>query len=188
MCSLIHLPMTPFFFEYICTLMHCEVIGPLYSVRQCPRNRVGKGVFADCNIDQGTFLFEYFGRQVHADLIDSVPGDIEYQWRLTNGFIIDGSIHGNDSRFINHFDGLWLSILDVVTNWFASCVLIGVAAVPNVEAFESDNLNGSKSVLLYSALDIKNGDQLLLDYGTDYENFNWRTKTVLRRSPRFSRS
>ena len=84
-------------------LIHCEVIGPLYSVRQCT---VGKGVFADCAIDRDTFLFEYVGRQVHADVIDDVDGDIEYQWRLSNGYIIDGSIGGNDSRFINHFVGL----------------------------------------------------------------------------------
>ena len=154
-------------------------------MRQCT---VGKGVFADCAIDQGTFLFEYVGRQVHADAIDNVDGDIEYQWRLSNGYIIDGSIGGNDSRFINHFVGLWLSISDVVINWFASCVLVDVAMMPNVEACERDNSDESISVLLYSALDIEKGDQLLLNYGTEYENFNWRTKTVLRRSPRFSRS
>ena len=60
--------------------------------------------------------------------------------------------------------------------------------MPNVEAYECENSDGSISVLLYSALDIEQGDQLLLNYGTEYENFNWRTKTVLRRSPRFSRS
>jgi len=74
----------------------------------------GLGVFAQETIPAGSFLWLYEGKRMRtgdrdasqaARFIARQGGDIRYCFRCENGVTIDASQCGNDSRFVNHFEG-----------------------------------------------------------------------------------
>ena len=71
-----------------------------------PSSIEGKGVFAKRAIPRGTRIIEYTGaRRTIESLMTDVANGAEpsvYLIHLHEGMVIDGSIDGNDARFINH--------------------------------------------------------------------------------------
>ena len=74
----------------------------------------GLGVFALAKIPAGTFLWMYAGKRMRtgnrgagaaARYIEKQGGDISYCYLCQGGVTIDASLGGNDSRFINHYEG-----------------------------------------------------------------------------------
>ena len=74
----------------------------------------GLGVFALETIPAGSFLWMYEGKRMRtgdrnaslaARYIARQGGDIRYCFRCEGGVTIDASQGGNDSRFVNHFEG-----------------------------------------------------------------------------------
>ena len=74
----------------------------------------GLGVFALDRIPAGTFLWMYAGGRMRTGnrdgdelirYIDQQGGDISYCYLCQGGVTIDGSQGGNDSRFVNHYEG-----------------------------------------------------------------------------------
>jgi SET domain-containing protein len=75
----------------------------------------GLGVFALEIIPAGSFLWMYAGKRMRtgdrnagqaARYIAKQGGDIRYCFRCEDGVTIDASQGGNDSRFVNHFEGV----------------------------------------------------------------------------------
>lgn len=126
---------------------------PLYEVRYCRDRRFGKGVFARVNISAKTKLFEFAGKRVSREESDGYQCDTRYIWELEDGVTIDSSKGGNASRYLNHFYGL--------------------AARPSVIAAEEKREEGGLDVVFYTTADVKAGEQLLLDYGDLYLNYDW---------------
>jgi hypothetical protein len=104
------------------------------------RSRIeGKGVFAKRKIPRGTRIIEYAGARVPLErlLVESTDGHHSqvYLFRLNESTIIDGSVNGNDARFINH-----------------SCE-------PNCEAYVFDD-----RIYIYAMREIVRGEELTFDY------------------------
>ena len=99
----------------------------------------GKGVFAKRKIPVGSRIIEYKGkrRPVAEIFTCREAGDTAnvYAFRLNETTSIDGTIGGNESRFINH-----------------SCE-------PNCEAYVFD-----EQVYIYALRDIACGEELTFDY------------------------
>ncbi|HWT71000.1 MAG TPA: SET domain-containing protein-lysine N-methyltransferase [Oxalicibacterium sp.] len=113
---------------------------PLYVVRNSPIH--GRGVFAARNIPADTFLIEYEGERIsdkEANRRSGADPDNPYHtffFSLESGKLIDGGDNGNEARWINH-----------------SCE-------PNCEAREEKG-----RVYIYTARDIKRGEEFNYDYG-----------------------
>ena len=75
-------------------------------IRVGPSSIEGTGVFAKRAIPRGTRIIEYLGarRSLESLVIDVANGrqPSVYLIHLHEGMVIDGSIDGNDARFINH--------------------------------------------------------------------------------------
>ncbi len=104
------------------------------------RSRIeGTGVFAKRKIAKGTRIIEYLGERVPVSsfLVAASDGKAPsiYAFRVNDSFIIDGAIHGNESRFINH------------------------ACEPNCEAYVFDD-----KPYIYAMHDITRGEELTFDY------------------------
>ena len=76
----------------------------------------GLGVFALDKIPAGTFLWMYAGKRMCTGnrsggavlrYIKKQGGDICYCYLCQGGVTIDASQGGNDSRFVNHYEGGW---------------------------------------------------------------------------------
>ena len=74
----------------------------------------GLGVFALDKIPTGTFLWMYAGKRMRTGnrvagtmvrYIKKQGGDICYCYLCQGGVTIDASQGGNDSRFVNHYEG-----------------------------------------------------------------------------------
>jgi hypothetical protein len=74
----------------------------------------GLGVFALDRIPAGTFLWMYAGKRMRTGnrgedavlrYIEKQGGDIRYCYLCQGGLTIDSSLGGNDSRFVNHYEG-----------------------------------------------------------------------------------
>lgn len=104
----------------------------------------GTGVFAACDIPEGTLIFEYIGARISQEEADAQPSadpDNPFHtffFSLSSGEIIDGGQNGNDARWINH-----------------SCD-------PNCEAQEDED---GERVYIVALRDISEGEELLYDYG-----------------------
>jgi hypothetical protein len=79
----------------------------------------GLGVFALETIPAGSFLWMYEGKRMRtgdrdesqaARFIARQGGDIRYCVGCEGGVTIDASQGGNDSRFVNHFEGAWVCV------------------------------------------------------------------------------
>ncbi len=101
----------------------------------------GKGVYATKAIRKGARIIEYTGKHLPWKKAMNLPArdaDDPYHtffFSLENGDVIDASIGGNESRWINH-----------------SCD-------PNCETFEEDD-----RIFVYALRSLKPGDELLYDY------------------------
>ena len=101
-----------------------EEDAPKLSRREMPISRskycvaragdAGLGVFALSRISAGTFLWMYAGKRMRTGnrdddelirYIDQQGGDISYCYLCQGGVTIDASLGGNDSRFVNHYEG-----------------------------------------------------------------------------------
>lgn len=113
---------------------------PFHTVRQSDVH--GRGVFARRRIPYGTRIFEYVGERIswkeatrRAER-SSAPPNHTVLFALSSGRVIDGSVGGNDARFINH------------------------GCNPNCEAREEGG-----RIFIYAIADIVRGDELQFDYG-----------------------
>ena len=109
-------------------------------IRVGPSGIEGTGVFAKRMIPRGTRIIEYTGAR---RTIESLATDVAngkdpgvYLIHLHYGMVIDGSIDGNDARFINH-----------------SCD-------PNCEIYVFDD-----RLYAYAMRDITSDEELTFDYG-----------------------
>ncbi|CAM2138925.1 SET domain-containing protein-lysine N-methyltransferase [Pararobbsia alpina] len=102
----------------------------------------GKGVFAASRIAAGERLLEYKGEVISwKEALRRHPHDPDdphhtFYFALDSGDVIDGKIHGNSARWINH-----------------SCA-------PNCEAEEIEG-----RVFIHALRAIKKGEELFYDYG-----------------------
>ncbi|HEX8077314.1 MAG TPA: SET domain-containing protein-lysine N-methyltransferase [Chthoniobacterales bacterium] len=112
---------------------------PPIAVRRSPIH--GKGVFATGIIRKGTRIIEYTGRHLPWDeAMDLPPRDPDnpyhtFFFSLENWDVIDASIGGNDSRWINH-----------------SCD-------PNCATEEEDD-----RIFVYALRNVQLGEELFYDY------------------------
>lgn len=83
-----------------------DVPGDRDFIRVGPSSIEGKGVFTKRSIPRGTRIIEYTGarRTIESLTTDAANGAEPgvYIIHLHEGMVIDGSIEGNDARFINH--------------------------------------------------------------------------------------
>jgi hypothetical protein len=109
-------------------------------IRVGPSRIDGKGVFAKRTIPRGTRIIEYTGarRTIESLVTDAANGRQPgaYLMHLHQGMVVDGSIDGNDSRFINH------------------------GCDPNCEIY----VFGDR-LYVYGMRDISEGEELTFDYG-----------------------
>ncbi len=102
----------------------------------------GKGMYALQPIAEGEFVIEYTGEIIGWDEAvrrhphDPSQPDHTFYFHLSDELVIDGRLHGNSAKWINH-----------------SCE-------PNIEA---DDASGR--VLLHALRDIAAGEELFFDYG-----------------------
>ncbi|MCX7154104.1 MAG: SET domain-containing protein-lysine N-methyltransferase [Proteobacteria bacterium] len=110
----------------------------------------GKGVFATATIRKGRRLIEYVGRRIPETLADEVYAEEDgkpshtFLFALDNGDVIDATVGGNDSRWINH-----------------SCA-------PNCEAVGED-ADGEEHIFIEAIRSIKPGEELAYDYSFEFD-------------------
>ena len=111
----------------------------------------GKGVFACEPIPKGACIIEYTGERISwKKAIKRHPHDLEqpnhtFYFSLSNGKVIDGKVHGNEAKWVNH-----------------SCA-------PNCEATEFDIKNDQLRVFLFAKKNLRVGEELFYDYNLDVE-------------------
>ena len=106
------------------------------------RSRTGLGLFATEPIRKRTHIVEYKGRKLPNDVAEKLEtrGN-RYLYEINSCWTIDGSTHRNLGRYANH-----------------SCR-------PNAESYQVGH-----RVFLRAIKNIKPGDEITYDYGTDYLN------------------
>ena len=105
------------------------------------RSRTGLGLFATDLIKRGTFIVEYKGRRLRNEVADKMADrGSKYLYEVNNRWTIDGSSRRNVARYANH-----------------SCR-------PNAES----DVTRQRKVIIRAIRNIKPGDEITYDYGTDY--------------------
>jgi SET domain-containing protein len=106
------------------------------------RSRTGLGLFATEPIRKGARIVEYKGRKLPNDVAEKLEtrGN-RYLYEINSRWTIDGSTRRNLGRYANH-----------------SCR-------PNAESYQVGH-----RVFLRAIKNIKSGDEITYDYGTDYLN------------------
>lgn len=99
----------------------------------------GKGLFVCSPIKKGAFVVEYTGNIIPNTIADEMES--MYLFDLENGTSIDGSPEWNLARYINH------------------------GCFPNVEAELDEELG---RVFIYATRDIAAGEELFIDYGSEF--------------------
>lgn len=109
----------------------------------------GIGLFADENLDDGSFVIEYTGEVVTKCMYDSrrkmyISEGIQqvYAMHMTNGLIIDSTKVGNFGRFVNH-----------------SCA-------PNCHV-QKWCVNGLTVVGIFTVTPVRKGEELTINYNFD---------------------
>lgn len=105
-----------------------------YEVR---RSSIGCGLFACARIRKGERVIEYTGVRIPTPVADTLMS--RYLFDLENGWTIDGALHGNTARYVNH-----------------SCM-------PNGEA----RIEGGR-IFFYAIRDIMPDEEITIDYGEEY--------------------
>ena len=116
------------------------------EVKRCGARALGHGAFARRALRKGEWLFEYAGER---RLAPKRRGGERYVWQVDDetGEVIDASRWGNESRFLNHFEG--------------------VCAAANVEVSVVDEADGAH-VVFRAARAVAAGEQLVLNYGKEF--------------------
>lgn len=110
----------------------------------------GSGLFASRNIKAGQHVGVYEGRRYGKDAKRKWDPRLVYDFRLSDGTVIDGSEGGNESRYINH------------------------ACEPNCAAYEVEHEDGSLAVLIETLRFVHSGEELSLDYALDVDQADER--------------
>jgi SET domain-containing protein len=105
------------------------------------RSRTGLGLFATKPIKKGARIIRYFGPLLDCDKEEQDAIENKYLFQLTNRWTIDGSVRQNIARYINH------------------------ACRPNAE---SDVQPINRKVYIRAIKNIRPGEEINYDYGTDY--------------------
>jgi uncharacterized protein len=105
------------------------------------RSRTGLGLFATKPIKKGTKIIRYFGPLLDSRKKKDDAIENKYLFELNNRWTIDGSVRENIARYINH------------------------ACKPNAE---SDVRPRKRKVFIRAIKNIKPGEEINYDYGTDY--------------------
>lgn len=119
--------------------------SPPYKVKSSDVH--GNGVFATRRISAGACIVEYRGERIEWETAQEraeaagSPISHTFFFSLSDGRVIDGAVHGNEARFINH-----------------SCE-------PNCEPLEHED----GRVFIYSLMDIATGEELSYHYALIYE-------------------
>jgi SET domain-containing protein len=113
-----------------------------FDIKDSTQAGVGKGLFARTPITKGTFILEYTGIPMTGDAADDHPG--RYLFELNDKVTLDGDTPENTSKYINH-----------------SCD-------PSVEAEIDEDADGSEHINIYALRDIAAGEELFIDYDTEY--------------------
>lgn len=114
----------------------------VFYIKESLQAGVGKGLFAKTPIKKGTFILEYIGIPLRAEIADDHPG--RYLFEVNDKITLDGDTPENTAKYINH-----------------SCD-------PNVEAEIDEAADGSEHINIYAVRAIKPGEELLIDYGEEY--------------------
>jgi SET domain-containing protein len=105
------------------------------------RSRTGLGLFATEPIKKRAFIAEYKGRRLTTEQAEKCEArNAKYLYEINSRWTIDGKSRSNVARYANH-----------------SCR-------PNAE---SDTIRGKK-VILRAIKNIKPGEEITYDYGSDY--------------------
>ena len=105
------------------------------------RSRTGLGLFATKPIKKGAKIVRYFGPLLDSKKKKDDAIENKYLFELNGRWTIDGSVRENVARYINH------------------------ACRPNAE---SDVKPRKRKVVIRAIKDIKPGEEINYDYGTDY--------------------
>jgi SET domain-containing protein len=105
------------------------------------RSRTGLGLFATRPIKKGDKIIRYTGRMLDCNKKKDDAIENKYLFQITKRWTVDGSVRSNIARYINH-----------------SCR-------PNAE---SDVSKRKLRIVIRAIKNIKPGDEINYDYGTDY--------------------
>jgi len=126
---------------------HSSIEG--IEVRVLPKGHLlegEKGVFATKNFEQYDIIGEYTGVIKH---IDKISDNNLYIFNLVDNFVIDGEKNSNELKYVNSY--------------------INISDSPNLIANVS-YINKYPRVLYICSRNIKKGEELLIDYGDEYNN------------------
>ncbi|HWW47637.1 MAG TPA: SET domain-containing protein [Xanthobacteraceae bacterium] len=105
------------------------------------RSRTGLGLFATAPIAKGTEIIRYVGRMLDARNKDDDAVENKYLFQINGRWTIDGSVRSNTARYINH------------------------ACRPNAESHVRQR---ERTVTIRAIKNIKPGEEINYDYGTEY--------------------
>lgn len=111
-----------------------------FEVRE-GRPGTGKGLFARLPVKKGDFILEYTGKKIPNKIADEMSS--RYLFEVDEEWTLDGPPPRNTAGYINH------------------------ACEPNVEA-EIEEQDGEDHIMLYAVRNIKEGEELTIDYGQEY--------------------
>lgn len=133
-------------------MLQCESPQQTYDIKISPLH--GYGLFAARLIKRGTKIGEYIGKRIPLKkaMQERYCSDTTY-WMYCGRSVIDGSTLKNHMRYINHAP----TYIDGRRN--RSC---------NAKSFERGAKGMKKSVSIIAKRDIKEGEEILMDYGPDY--------------------
>ena len=116
----------------------------LYRIKRSKIDKTGRGLYATCDIKEGTKIINYIGKIItNKEVDESDKFDNKkpiYLFTLNKRTVLDGDTKSNTAKFINH-----------------SCD-------PNCEV---DIIKGK--IWIIAEKDIKKGDELSYDYGFGYD-------------------
>jgi len=126
---------------------HSSIEG--IEVRILPKGHLlagEKGVFATKNFNQYDVIGEYTGIVKH---IDNIDNNNLYIFNLVDNFVVDGEKDSNELKYVNSY--------------------INISDSPNLISSVS-YIDKYPRVLYLCTRDIKIGEELLIDYGDEYNN------------------
>jgi SET domain-containing protein len=108
-----------------------------------PKIRVGKsfaglGLFADEDIKKGTYIIQYIGKKITNKEATERPN--KYIFDLNSRYSLDGSSRMNVARYVNHV----------------------------CKIYNTDSCDDKGKIFYEANRDIKKGEEITTDYGTEY--------------------
>ncbi|KAK3248702.1 hypothetical protein CYMTET_41841 [Cymbomonas tetramitiformis] len=144
-----------------------------FVLKDCGEAALGNGVFARTRLTKHELLFEYEGDRLRGQIdweqLQDPELELEYMWELSNGDLIDARAHDGWAKYINCYNG--------------------IAESPNVVAHEVQGSLGygmaqGLLVKFFAVRDITPGEQLLIDYGSMYADYDWEAAYAVRKKER----